>query len=88
MRKTALAKTVNLAQSEAPELARLRTQVVCILGDVYGAEAGIWAQAARRAADRILTEVIGGVTRRPIPVSSVNVSLAGAGTRRSDSHRR
>jgi hypothetical protein len=86
MRKTTLA--TDLARNEAPELARLHTQVVGILGDVYGAEAGIWAQAARRAADRILMEVIGGVTRRPIPLSSVNVLPVGAGTQQSGSHRR
>jgi hypothetical protein len=88
MHKTSLAKTFD--QNEAPGVAQLRSRIARIVQDEFGGDlctGGIWLAAAQRAAERVM-EALGGGTRHPIPVSSVNVSLAGAGTRRSDSHRR
>ena len=70
MHKTALAKTADPAQNEAPEAAQLRAQITRIIQDEYNGDlcTGVWLVAARRATDRIM-EAIGGVTRLDVVIN-------------------
>ena len=63
MGKTLLAKPAPPAPAQPPDQAALQRLVLRILEEEYGSYGGIWAQAAARAAARILQAV---ETVRPI----------------------